>query len=79
MRKQWQEFIEENACYWSYGIVPNLVKRLDQAQKAGDQESVKEVLDGLASQGVVLGKDENLYFVSDIILRKEKVKNEKNN
>ena len=67
MRKQWQEFIEENQCYWSYGIVPNLVKRLDQAQKAGDQESFKEILDALAMQGVILGKDGNLYFFSDAI------------
>ena len=67
MKKQWQEFVEENQCYWSYGIVPSLVKRLDAAQKAGDQESVKEVLDGLASQGVVLGKDGDLYFISDVV------------
>ncbi len=67
MRKQWQEFVEENQCYWSYGIVPRLVKRLDAAQKAGDQESVKEALDALATQGVVLGKDGNLYFISDVV------------
>ena len=66
MRKQWREFVEENQCYWSYGIVPSLVKRLDAAQKAGDQESVKEALDALATQGVVLGKDGNLYFFSEI-------------
>ena len=67
MKKQWKEFLEENQSSWSYGIVPSLVKRLDKAQKAGDQESVKEVLDGLASQGVVLGKDGNLYFISDVV------------
>lgn len=67
MKKQWKEFLEENQSSWSYGIVPSLVKRLDAAQKAGDQESVQEVLDGLASQGVVLGKDGNLYFVSDVV------------
>ncbi len=67
MKKQWKEFLEENQSNWSYGIVPSLVKRLDAAQKAGDQESVQEVLDGLASQGVVLGKDGNLYFISDVV------------
>jgi len=67
MRKQWKEFVEENQCYWSYGIVPSLVKRLDAAKKAGDQESVKEALDALATQGVVLGKDGNLHFVSDVV------------
>ena len=68
MRKQWQEFVEENQCYWSYGIVPRLVKRLAAAQKAGDQESVKEALDALATQGVILGKDGNLYFISDVVI-----------
>ena len=66
MRKQWRKFVEENQCYWSYGIVPRLVKRLVAAQKAGDQESVKEALDALATQGVILGKDGNLYFFSEI-------------
>ena len=70
MRKQWQEFVEKNQCYWSYGIVPSLVKRLAAAQKAGDQESVKKALDALATQGVVLGKDGNLHFVSDVVLGK---------
>ena len=68
MRKQWQEFVEENQCYWSYGIVPSLVKRLAAAKKAGDQESVKEALDALATQGVILGKDGNLYFISDVVI-----------
>lgn len=67
MKKQWKKFLEENQSNWSYGIVPRLVKRLDAAQKAGDAKSVQEVLDGLASQGVVLGKDGNLYFVSDVV------------
>ena len=67
MKKQWKEFLEENQSSWSYGIVPSLVKRLDAAQKAGDAKSGQEVLDGLASQGVVLGKDGNLYFFSDIV------------
>jgi len=66
MRKQWRKFVEDNQCYWSYGIVPSLVKRLDAAQKAGDQETFKETLDALATQGVVLGKDGNLYFFSEI-------------
>ncbi len=68
MRTQWKEFVEENQSNWSYGLVPCLVERLDVAIKAGDGERVKEVLDGLALQGVVLGKDGNLYFVSDIVL-----------
>ena len=67
MRKQWQEFLDENQSSWSYGIVPSLVKRLDQAQKAEDQKSIKEILDALATQGVILGKDGNLYFISDAI------------
>lgn len=67
MKKQWQKFVEDNQCYWSYGIVPSLVKRLDAAQKAGDKENVKEILDALATQGVVFGKDGNLYFFSDIV------------
>jgi len=67
MKKQWRKFVQENQSSWSYGIVPRLVKRLAAAQKAGDQESVKKALDGLASQGVVLGKDGNLYFVSDVV------------
>ena len=69
MKKQWKEFLEENQSSWSYGIVPSLVERLAVAQKAGDQESVQEVLDGLASQGVVLGKDGNLYFISDVVFK----------
>ena len=67
MKKQWKEFLEENQSNWSYGIVPSLVARLDAAQKAGDEESVQEVLDGLASQGVVLGKNGNLYFYLDAV------------
>jgi len=67
MRKQWQEFVEENQCYWSYGIVPRLVKRLAAALKAGDEKGVRNALDGLSSQGVVLGKDGNLYFISDVV------------
>ena len=67
MRKQWRKFVEENQCYWSYGIVPRLVKRLVAAQKAGDQETFKETLDALATQGVILGKDGNLCFFSDVI------------
>ena len=66
MKKQWQEFVEENQCYWSYGIVPSLVERLAVAEKAGDQEGIKEVLDALATQGVILGKDGNLYFWQEI-------------
>ena len=69
MKKQWKKFLAENQCYWSYGIVPSLVKRLDAAQKADDQESVKEILNALASQGVVLGKDGNLYFFTVAIFR----------
>ena len=54
MRKQWRKFVEENQCYWSYGIVPRLVKRLAAAQKAGDQEGVQEALDALATRFATL-------------------------
>ena len=69
MRKQWRKFVQENQSSWSYGIVPSLVKRLDKAQKAGDQETFKETLDALATQGVVLGKDGNLYFISEVVFK----------
>lgn len=68
MKKQWEEFIAENQSNWSYGIVPCLVNRLDVALKDGDVESIKEVMNDLELQGVVLGEDGNLYFMSDIIL-----------
>ena len=67
MKKQWRKFLEENQSHWSYGIVPSLVKRLDAAQKAGDEKGIQDALDGLASQGVVLGKDGNLYFFTAAI------------
>ena len=68
MRKQWKKFIDEKQGNWSYGIVPCLVNRLDVAMKDGDEEGIKEVLNDLELQGIVLGKDGNLYFMSDIIL-----------
>ena len=67
MKKQWRKFVQENQSSWSYGIVPSLVERLAVAEKAGDQEGIKEVLDALATQGVVLGKDGNLHFISDVV------------
>ncbi len=66
MKKQWAEFLDENEICWSYGIVPSLVERLDEAIKAGDDATVQEALDGLAAQGIVLDKNENLRFAMDI-------------
>jgi hypothetical protein len=67
MKKQWRQFVEENQCYWSYGIVPHLVERLDAALKAGDEKGVRNALDGLSSQGVVLDKNGDLRFVSGVM------------
>ena len=64
MKKQWQKFIDDNSSNFSYGIVPVLVERLDKAIKAGDEETAKEILDALASQGVILSITGNLYFVT---------------
>jgi hypothetical protein len=66
MKKQWTKFLEDNASEWSYGIVPSLVKRLDEALKAGDDETVQETFDSLAAQGVILDEDGNLRFIMDI-------------
>lgn len=66
MRKQWQKFLEDNSAYWSYGIVPSLVESLDKAIKVGDEETAKEILDALATQGVTISKAGNLYHVMDI-------------
>lgn len=66
MKKQWKQFLEENSSYWSYGIVPSLVKRLDEALKAGDDETVQEIFDSLSTQGVTLDENGNLRFIMDI-------------
>lgn len=68
MRKQWKKFLEDNSSNWSYGIVPSLVERLDEALKAGDDGIVQEALDGLAAQGVILDENGNLRFAMDIAL-----------
>ena len=68
MKRQWRKFLKENEGNWSYGIVPALVARLDEALKAGDEVTVQEALDGLAAQGVVLDRNGNLRFAVDIAL-----------
>lgn len=68
MKRQWRKFLKENEGNWSYGIVPTLVERLAEAIEAGDEATVQEALEGLAAQGVILDKDENLRFALDIAL-----------
>lgn len=68
MKRQWRKFLKENEGNWSYGIVPALVARLDEALKAGDEATVQEALEGLAAQGVVLDRNGNLRFAVDIAL-----------
>lgn len=65
MRKQWQKFLDDNASNWSYGIVPALVERLHDAMVSGDDVAMRELLDGLRAQGVILGKDGNLYYMNE--------------
>lgn len=62
MRKQWRKFLEDNSSNWSYGIVPALVERLDEALKAGDDGIVQDMVAYLASRGVILDKNGNLRF-----------------
>lgn len=65
MKKQWQKFIDDNSSNFSYGIVPALVERLHEAMTAGDDVAMTEALDGLRSQGIILGKDGNLYYMNE--------------
>jgi len=73
MREQWQRFLDDNSSCWSYGIVPSLVERLAVAIDAvGDyevNELIKELIDSLYFQGVMLDGEGNLCFVADYILR----------
>jgi len=62
MKKQWAKFLDDNATCWSYGIVPALVKRLDEALKADDDGIVQDMVAYLASRGVILDKNGNLRF-----------------
>ena len=67
MKKQWRKFLQDNEDSWSYGIVPELVKRLAVAVEVRDDEKVKDLLVSLYSQGVILDDKDNLCFVADCI------------
>jgi len=67
MKHQWRKFLEENENCWSYGIVPELVKRLAEAVEIGDDEEVKDLLVSLYYQGVILDDKDNLCFVAECI------------
>jgi len=67
MKKQWRKFLNENESCWSYGIVPELVKRLADAIEANDYVEISYLLDSLYHQGVMLDDDDNLCFVADYI------------
>lgn len=65
MRKDFQEFLDDNQSFWSYNIVPDLVDQLDAALKAGTDTAY--IMDGLALQGITYTGDK-LRFTSDIVL-----------
>ena len=67
MKKQWRKFLDENEGNWSYGIVPELVRRLAEVVELGDDEEVIDLLDSLYLQGVMLDDEGNLCFVVDYI------------
>ena len=64
MKKQWKAFLKNNGTLWSYGIVPALVRQLDEAQ---DETTKQKALDGLATQGVGLDKNDNLVYMMDMV------------
>lgn len=65
MRKDFQEFLNDNQSFWSYNIVPDLVDQLDAALKAGTDTAY--ILASLSLQGITYTGDK-LRFTSDIIL-----------
>jgi hypothetical protein len=67
MKEQWRKFLQDNEDNWSYGIVPDLVRRLAEAVEVGDDEKVMDLLDSLYYQGVMLDDEDNLCFVADCI------------
>jgi hypothetical protein len=67
MREQWRKFLQDNESNWTYGIVPAMVERLAEAVELGDDEKIKDLLDGLYTQGVMLDDNGNLCFVADYI------------
>ncbi len=75
MKEQWQRFLEDNSSCWNYGIVPSLVKRLDDAiESVGDcevNELINELIDSLYFQGVMLNDEGNLCFVADYIYQSD--------
>ncbi len=71
MREQWRKFLDDNSSCWNYGIVPNLVERLDSAINAvGDcevNELIMDLIDSLYLQGVMVNEEGDLCFVADYI------------
>jgi len=65
MRKDFQEFLDDNQSFWSYNIVPDLLDQLDIALKAGADTSY--ILASLELQGITYTGDK-LRFTSDIVL-----------
>lgn len=68
MKQQWVQFLDDNSANWSYGIVPELVHLLAQAQKTGDIGLELYALYGLRAQGIRLDKNGDLCFTIDLIL-----------
>lgn len=66
MKKQWIEFLESKPL-WSYNIVPSLVDALDSACKNNDTKKVNEILDSLATQGIILDKGNLKYWTENLI------------
>ena len=67
MREQWRKFLQDNESNWTYGIVPDLVRRLADAIDANDYVEISYLLDSLYYQGVMLDDEDNLCFVADYI------------
>lgn len=63
MKRQWKKFLKENESSWSYGFVPALVNRLESAMANGNDDEIKNNLDGLAEQGVILNSKGELTFL----------------
>lgn len=67
MRSQWVKFLNDNKANWSYGIVPMLVERLADAMDKGDFITIRETLEDLYYQGIVMDNNGNLCFLVNSI------------
>jgi ATP-dependent protease Clp ATPase subunit len=62
MKEQWKEFIDDNYNLWSYGIVPELIERLDMAIDNCDGATVIDILNRLLLQGIIINQEGDLCF-----------------